>query len=105
MPAKKELKKSTKLPKGATPVDDPTLVDVARTIGSTLGTAAVKAEDAAKEIETFSRAVSKSTAAATRKFYKRAKKSLRAGAAKWKSITKKRKASKKRAGKKAGKGK
>src|SRR5690348_13358106 len=100
MPAKNELKKGSGRSKDAV-AGAPALVDVARTIGSTLGTAAAKAEDAAQEIETFSRAVSKRTAAATRKLYKRAKKSFRAGAASWKSMARKRKAPKKRTGKKA----
>jgi len=103
MPGKKGSKKNTNPSNGA--AVDPTLTDVARTIGSTLGTAAAKAEDAAREIETFSRAVSKRTAAATRKFYKRAKKSLRAGTASWKSKAKKRKVQKKRPAKKSVKAK
>lgn len=79
-----------------------TLMGVARTLGTTLGTAAAKAEDAAKELETFSHAVRKSTLATTRKLYKRVKKSLRARTVRRKAGTKKQKSPKKRAGKSGG---
>ncbi|HLY60381.1 MAG TPA: hypothetical protein VKV95_06405 [Terriglobia bacterium] len=102
MSAKKRTKaigKSTESPGQG----DITLVGVARTVGSTFGTAVARAEGAAKEIETITHSVSKSTLAATQKLYKRAKKKLRA--ASWKSTSKKRKASKARSGQSAGRGK
>ncbi len=104
MTNKKSTEKGDRLSGGADQ-GEIRLVGVARTIGSTLGTAAAKAEDAAKEIETFTHAVRKSTLATTRKIYKRARKSLRAGAASWKSVPKKRKAPKKRSRKSSGRGK
>lgn len=95
MPSERRTKAVARSSESAGRVDI-TLVGVARSIGETLGKAAAKAGDAAKEIETFSHAVGKSTMAATRKLYKRAKKKLRARAANRKSGVKKRKASKKR---------
>ena len=81
---------------------DTPLVGAARSFGSTLGTAASKAESAAKDIEVFTQSVGKDAASATNKIYKRAKKGIRAGAAAWKAGARKRKASKTRARKSAG---
>jgi hypothetical protein len=104
MPAKKNLK-NISAPSGNSGSADTTLVDMARSIGGTLGTAAARVEDAAGELETFTRAVRKSTLATTRKLYKRAKKSLRTRAANWKSSTRKRTSPKKRSTKSTGRSK
>jgi tRNA A-37 threonylcarbamoyl transferase component Bud32 len=101
MPGKKGTK-TVAAPAESAAQNDVTLVGVARSIGETLGTAAAKAEDAARDIETFSKAVRKSTLAKTRKLYKQAQKSLRAGATSWKSAAKKRKPVQKRSGKSTG---
>ena len=79
---------------------DTRLVGAARSIGSSLGTVAAKAEGAAKDIEEFTQAVRKNAASKTNKIYKRVKKGVRAGAATWKAGKKKPKASK-RVGKKS----
>ncbi len=81
---------------------DNRLVGAARSIGSTLGTVAAKAEGAAKDIGVFTQSVRKNAASTTNKIYKRAKKGVRAGAATWKAVAKKRKASKTRARKSPG---
>jgi len=81
---------------------DTPLVGAARSFGSTLGTVAAKAEGAAKDIEDFTKTVRKNAATTTNKIYKRAKKSVRAGAATWKAGARKRKASKTRARKSSG---
>ena len=81
---------------------DTPLVGAARSIGSTLGTVAAKAESTAKDIEVFTQSVSKDAASTTNKIYKRAKKGVRAGAAAWKAGAKKRKATKARARKSSG---
>jgi tRNA A-37 threonylcarbamoyl transferase component Bud32 len=81
---------------------DTPLVGAARSFGSTLGTVAAKAEETAKDIEVFTQSVRNDAASATDSIYKRAKKSVRAGAATWKAGVRKRKASKARAGKSPG---
>jgi tRNA A-37 threonylcarbamoyl transferase component Bud32 len=81
---------------------DTPLVGAARSIGSTLGTVAAKAEETAKDIEVFTQSVRKDAASTTNKIYKRAKKGIRVGAATWKAGAKKRKASKTRARKSSG---
>ena len=81
---------------------DTPLVGAARSFGSTLGTVAAKAEETAKDVEVFTQSVRKDAASATDNIYKRAKKSVRAGAATWKAGARKRKASKTRARKSAG---
>ncbi|HEV2351509.1 MAG TPA: hypothetical protein VG028_16885 [Terriglobia bacterium] len=101
MPDKKEMTGCT-APSGSAGDAGTTLVDVARTVGSTLGTAAAKAEGAAKDLEKFSQAVRKSTLATTRKLYKHVKKSLHARAPRPKTSAKKTQAGKKQSGKKSG---
>jgi len=81
---------------------DTPLVGAARSIGSTLGTVAAKAEGTAKDLGDFTKSVRKNAATTTNKIYKRAKKSVRAGAATWKAGVRKRKASKTRARKISG---
>ena len=80
MQKKKRAKSETSLPAQAHH-DDASLAGVARTIGTTLGAAAAKAGDAAKEIGTIAQDVGRTALAATRKIYKRAQKSLRPRAA------------------------
>ena len=79
MPKKKgkkiAVKSTASVPSGMEPV-----VDVARLIGSSLGTAAAKTENVAKEIGTLAQAVGERTAATSRTIYKHAAKSLRAAA-------------------------
>ena len=104
MPAKRRTKASAQSTEIAGQ-GELTLVEVARTIGSTFGTAVAKAEGAAKEIETATQSAAKSTLTVTRKFYKRAKKQLRARAARWKSGAKKSKAVKRKSRKSPGRGK
>lgn len=81
---------------------DTPLVSAARSFGSTLGTVAAKAEVAAKDMGDFTKSVRKNAATTTNKIYKRAKKSVRAGAATWKAAARKRKATKTRARKSPG---
>lgn len=81
---------------------DTPLVGAARSFGSTLGTVAAKAEVAAKDIGDFTKSVRKNAASTTNKIYKRAKKGVRAGAATWKAVARKRKVSKTRARKSPG---
>src|SRR5579859_7695411 len=81
---------------------DTPLVGAARSFGLTLGTVAAKAEGTAKDIGDFTKTVRKNAATTTNKIYKRAKKSVRAGAATWKAGARKRKTSKTRARKSSG---
>lgn len=75
MQKKKRAKRETGVPAQARH-DDTSLAGVAHTIGTTLGAAAAKAGDAAKEIGTIAQDVGRTALAATRRIYKRAQKSL-----------------------------
>lgn len=68
------LRKSVKSKAGKN--DETSLVGVARTIGSTLGTVAATAGGAAKDLETFTKSVKKRTLGTTRKLYKRVQKTV-----------------------------
>jgi hypothetical protein len=74
---KKKSAKSKTGPLTQAQHDDAPLFGVAHTIGSTLGAAAVKAGDAAKEIGTIAQDVGRTALAATRRIYKSAQKGLR----------------------------
>jgi len=85
--------------------DDTPLVGVAHTIGTTLGTAAAKAEAAAKEIGTIAQDVSMTALEATRGIYERAQKRLRPGATSGSTGARKPKPNKKKSGKSTGRSK
>ncbi|HEV2231988.1 MAG TPA: hypothetical protein VGV68_01140 [Terriglobia bacterium] len=101
MPSKK-TKNSKAHSSGQLNQGDTPLVSAARSIGSTMGAVAAKAEGAAKDLGVFTQSVRQNAATTTNKIYKRAKKSVRAGAATWKAAARKRKATKTRARKSPG---
>jgi len=87
---------------GTTPVGESLLVSMARSVGSTLGTAERKAGKAAEELKTMSIAARKSAEDATRSLGKSAEKLMRGKAGGRKTSAKKKAAPKAKARKSAG---
>jgi hypothetical protein len=105
MPSKKRTRIASGTTEGGKHINESALMSVARSVGSTLGTVAGKAGEAAKELKTFSRAARKGAVDAARTVGASAEKVMHGKVAHKKTSVKKTAAPKGKAKKGAGGGK